>query len=405
MKNSGQVGRVSHALGQVVQNASPTQAMTALRSVPLQEIPVAYKADLTFQVPIQDSTAGGAVDQVKAFWGQSKINPLAVQSVNTNLGIVGVDNDFSGGQALATDLLLMGIGVTLEGEDEEFIVGGVDTASPGGKHASPDVFTAADIASGTVLDTDVVKAYMAWGRYTWSAARNFADGTNMVFKIADRLHVVDEPSYNIASCGTKQHSRGFSNSLIDTGKYVNIVNQAYASLPGGNPFGASTRFISQNLIRTGLDPATGLSTFDPTYDAGNLAEVAFGAIPNHPLYSNPCWKLFDTPLLMKAGLPFEVYFEEGNSTYFQRLLSDLGSTNGTTVDADTTVAYTEWDNHSAPPGAAAPNTRPSGVHIYKGGNFRFSVCFYGFMLFDKAVSEAFSQVGAQMGNVGGIIVP
>lgn len=402
-------GKFEYDLLQSLQGANSAGEVTqVLKNVPLDDIPASLLKELTWQLPTDDIAAAGT-SALTSFWDK-QINPFALQTENIAQGLVDVgDNQFTPGGQLGADLLLMGIGFEMWGEAECWVLPGVsvlnsEITAGTATGVSPDAYTTQDRAANNLaapsngaIGASTQPAQLDFGRYTWRAAENFADGYNFVFRVAQSVRIIDESAANIASCGTRRMSEGFSRADTDTPWYVDQVNQTYSQIPGYT----NRTFVAQNAVRDGFVPgAGGIGTFIPSR-AGDFAKVAFGAFPQHKLYSNPCSRFFDNPLYMHAGRPYQIFLEQtgGGNTYVDRFLADMGATfNGamTAIDANTFAfgnlpaaasgIYNEWDSRAAVP-AVSSHTLVGPRMVYKWGQLRMKICLYGALLTSKALSE------------------
>lgn len=402
--------RVNEAFEDLIRAGNLGDVVNWVRSLPLEEIPITHRVIITAQVPSPDGSAIPAGTGSNAFWGNDEISPLAVKNPNPSVGIISVYNSFSSGAALQADLFQVGLGTTIAGPDERFVVLGnmfTPQVEQGPQFGlSPDDFTLEDIAQSAVsgIAPDMIPAAYDHGGWAWAGCEDFSDGWNMKYTIGDRVDLIDDPVSSIASCGNRRTGHGMSSSLIETTPFVKEVNSIYQKLSGGNPFG-TRQFVPINAERTGLAPngQTYVSTFKPSR-LGDLAKASFGLISNHPLYTNPCMRTFASPILIKAGVPFNLTYLPKNRAFVAKFLADIGATfngnepsNGFVQSPDPSMQ--EWDWRRTPP--AAQTTTTSGKRItIKDGFLRWETCFYGFSLIEKALIEALGRMRDQYGAVG-----
>lgn len=404
------VNRVNEAFEDLIRAGNLGDVVNWVRSLPLEEIPITHRVIITAQVPSPDGSGVPAGSGANAFWANEEISPLSVKNPNPSVGIISVYNSFSSGQALQADLFQVGLGTTIAGPDERFtVLGNMFTPNPEPGVVfglSPDNFTLDDLAQSAVsgVAPDMIAAAYDHGGWAWSGCEDFTDGWNMKYTIGDRVDLIDDPVSSVASCGNRRTGQGMSSSLIETTPFVIDVNNTYNKLSGGNPFG-TRQFVPTNAERTGLAPNAQqyVSTFRPSR-LGDTAKASYGLISNHPLYTNPCMRTFASPILIKAGVPFNLTYLPKNRAYVAKFLADIGATfagnqSSTGFKQSEDTFMQEWDWRRNPP--AAQTTRASGKRItIKDGFIRWETCFYGFSLIEKALVEALGAMRDQYGAVG-----
>ena len=333
---------------------------------------------------------------------QSEVNPLNILQANDALGVVEATSDFGNANQLAADFCLTGIGVTLEGDDENFVVPGAIMASDAtATTLAPDDFVTLDTGANKDFDGSIL-AVADWGTYTRRLAEDLADALQVNFTIAERLVVIDEPLNTLAACGTRKGPMAASRSDIDTPWFVKKINDAYGNIADAtqNPL-ASSKFVSQNARRTGLLADGTASTFTPDRLAGQIAKASYNDGLRHPIYTNDCTRIFDKPMMIKAGRPFNFTFVTKSDTYLAQAKGDATSLFGGDMPLagfDTgAAAFSEWNARAEAP-AAVSVTLPGTVIVLKGGLFRLKVCFLGILLYEQALCDAFNAVCDKYGD-------
>lgn len=406
--NVGQIGRVGKAFQEVAELAVKAGSVQGLldfvHSVPQGEIPIAFRQRIAFLLGIQDAPPGaaGITDQVQEFWGQEEIDIMGIKTPIGAQGMVSAYSDFSRGQALSADLLLLGVGVNIRGPDYRYRLRGGATASKD-KLASPDAWTLEDLTNGA-LAPDFLNAELDVGGCAWDAAEDFCDGFNLKFTVADRVNIIDDPVKEIASCGEKRHGFGMSSSEIIVARDVSQVNALYNGLPSGNPFNGR-QFIATNLERDGLVTVNQniVSSFKPSR-VGEAAKASFGLMSNHPLYTNPGWRFMSMPVLMEGGKPFRFVFRPAQKAYVQRLFNDLGTTErgfyapDGALTAAGPIGFTEWNPRTQ---ANVARTESNKILKYKFAPLELEICFRGFSLIDQELATALG--GAIRKSAGQIV--
>src|SRR5512143_4032637 len=282
-------------------NGNLGQMVQALKCVPNWDVPMGLHEFSLFQLPINDIGTGNGL---QSFWGRSQI-PLVGKGDTTNpsQGLIDAYSDFSSGAALAAPFVIMGVGLTFASESACFSLPGVAVPPANATAISPDAYLTEDTtAGGHQVNVSAVKAQLEWGRPGWAFAEDICDGFCAIMRVGNTSYLIDEPVKDFASCGVDRYDMGFSSCQLETPWFVDQTNAAYQGMNGGNPLGAAGLvFVPTNVTRTGLVAAGTSSTFSPSRE-GERVDASFGAAPKHKLYTNSCWKIFDFPIFMPAGL-------------------------------------------------------------------------------------------------------
>ena len=397
---SGQAGRALYQLGEVIKSgirsggagAAADAVMSALSCIPLQDIPSTFEAQSVYQLPMTSK-------QFDNSFGQTEVNPLNILQANESLGVVEATSDFGNANQLAADFCLTGIGVTLEGDDENFVIPGAVNTNASNQTLSPDDLVTLD-TSGDFAGVSLAVA--DWGTYTRRMAEDLADALQVNFTIAERLVVIDEPLNTLAACGTRKGPMAASRSDIDTPWFVKKINDAYGAIADAtqNPLAAST-FFAQNVRRTGLVASGASSTFTPDRLSGQIAKASYNDGLRHPIYTNDCTRIFDKPMMIKAGRPFNFTFVTKSDTYLAQAKGDATSLFGGDMPLTGFVSgaanFNEWNARAEAP-AGVSVTLPGKVIVLKGGLFRLKVCFLGILLYEQALCDAFNAVCDKYGD-------
>lgn len=402
---SGQAGRVAYQLGEVIKSgirsgmaknksgqlAQADAVLAALQCIPLQDIPSTFEAEIVIRLPMSEA-------QFQNLFGQALFNPLNILQANASLGVVEAFSDFGNANQLAADFCLQGIGVTIEGENENLVIPGVlaDTAATSVTSACD--YADADLDTSLPAFSGLVPAVANWGYYSRQGAENLADALSASFTIAERLVVIDEPLATLASCGTRQGGMGFSRSETDTPFYVQAINSANAAL-GADGIFTGKKFVAVNSRRTGQ--TGGLSLYTPDACAGRIADMSANVGLRHSIYTNDCTRIFDKPILMKAGRPFNFNLFTRSKLYMAKANASLTDTFGGVQDetgfSAPGPAFNECDSCADAAGTSA-FTAPGNTAVVKGGYLKIKVCFLGVLLYEQALCDAFNAVCSQYGD-------
>lgn len=396
---SGQTGRVPYQFAEVIKQGivkrgsvgdAADLSLAALNCIPLQDIPSVFESEMIFSLPLSDQ-------QFDTFFGQAVINPLGITQASAAAGIIEATSDIGPTNSLSADFCLMGIGVTIEGDTENLVVPGVLGADDADAVTAACDYSAADLDTSLPAFNGLIPAVMNHGTYSRQAAEHLADALQFTFTIAERLVVIDEGLDTLASCGTRQGGMGFSRSEMDTPYYVARMNAAQLGTGANNLF-AGKQFYPVNSRRTGQDG--GLSTYAPDACAGRIANVSLNVGLRHSLYTNDCTRIFDKPILLKAGRPIQLGLSVRSKVYATLAKAAMTQSFGGLQSADGFTgpgpSFNECAGCDTP--ALASFSTNGNVAVLKDGALKIKVCLLGVLLYEQALCDAFNAVCDKYGD-------
>lgn len=322
-------------LGQCPEDPNDLSMLAKILDCGFRNVPVLEYWTWSIDIPITDDAVSGTFG--------STIDLIAPQSV---LGVSSFDTSFLGSAGLLqTDFLMSGYGLHLYAEPESFATIGnaIAIAGPNAVTAplwSPDVFTANDLANGslgvcapipanacTPANSPILPAELWWGGIAWDALWHFANAFRFIWRFCQRFYLVDEMVANIGYMCSYACSKGHGDSDIPIQRYVKRVNDRYRAL------GSPVVFEPVNARRVGSVGAGAANTgiFHPVRDF-DLASVSWGGIQYQDAAGCDPFNKFCQPVLLERGGPIGVQLvAQDNEDFrlFQQALSISEGVGGT----------------------------------------------------------------------------
>jgi hypothetical protein len=318
-------------------------------------IPVVEEVVWTIPLPL-------TAEQAQTTFGDT-VNPLSGSSAVP--GVASIDSTFLINGILQTDILAQGIGVHIFCEPTSFSTIGNAFVAPsvaGIPFASPDVFTANDVATGAILgfeDTAPVPALFEWGASTWRAGWTFINAYQFQWKTSQRELVLNELAADISYFGSFADAEASGTSELPVAEFVALVNAQYRAQD------SSTIFLPVNFRRVGSvnTPSGGaagdlnVGVFHPTRDF-DLAPVTWGGLRWQGYgCRGQMYRPVESPCFLERGIPIGMIFIAQDAVHQAQMIESLTIDNepfGFNVQPDVNVAG------STLVGAAAGDGTPTG---------------------------------------------
>jgi hypothetical protein len=310
-------------------------------------------------------------------------------------GIMSVDSSFPGtSNTLQVDLLLIGWGIHCWAEPITLsAIGNAIPVASTGPIWSLDAFTTNDLVNGNMGPTSgIAPAVLEWGYAAQMAAWKLAHAYNAIFRIQQRVLLVDEPLSDSAFFGTYGEAVAAGDAQVAIQRYALAANKQYREL------GSPTIFQPPIARRVGdvsnpVPPASGVQVSDShvTSDFA-LADVRYGGIRNQGgAFNGQPFRRMNRPALLCAGIPIWIYLEERDqhqANEMRRYLSISESLGGTTA----VVPFDSVVNGLTPTAAGnvgieqnldstpinVPQQANTNRTYFKGGQFQLEVVLKGF---------------------------
>jgi hypothetical protein len=240
----------------------------------------------------------------------AKIDPFGCNIMNPPAGAESVDSTFVEPGKFQTFALICAIGFQVEPIPWVWSVTGNAAQFPetaATKPFSPDVFTAADTATSTLIP-----AIVEFGQWQERAFYHMVRAYNLRWQMGSRTNIVDDSLRYTAYMPSNAQDGSASNSMVATGYDINQGNQYYQGVLG-SPYG----FLTMDRIRVGGIGATapgpaGSSSFRPYRN--DLVPATFGGAGLRAyLKGNGDFRKMTVPYLMKPGVPIGLYAEVSNT--------------------------------------------------------------------------------------------
>jgi hypothetical protein len=306
-------------------------------------------------------------------------------------GVANVDSSFPGtNQTLQVDMLVMAYGCHVWAEPIKLAAIGnaipIASATP---IWSLDAFTSNDLASGNMGPTSgIAPAILEWGYDAQMAAWQMAEAYNFIWRIHQRVLLVDEPLADAAYYGTYGEAVAAGDAQVGLQRYALATNQRYRSL------GSPTIFQPPVARRVGsvTNGVANVSDSHVTNDFG-LVDLQTGGLRNQggAFNGNPFRRLA-RPALLCAGIPIWMYLEERDQAAGDRMRQYMSISEGVGGGTTAVVPFDSIVNGLTPVAAGnvgieqnldaglinVPQQANTNKTYFKGGNMELSIFLKGF---------------------------
>lgn len=283
------------------------------------QVPVIEYVTWTVDLPVANANINGTFgDEIDILQ-----NPKAVP------GVENVDSSFVINGLLQVDMLVVGFGVHGFAEPQNGTqIGNYVSIAPtaGSLPNSPDSYALTDVAGlGLPEGATITPAELEWGVCAQNALWHLMNAYQFQWIMQQRYLLINELAADVAYFGSYAEAVGAGSSQEAFQRYVNRVNNKYASL--GDP-GA---FLPINSQRVGAVTSS-LGVFHPTR-AYDLMDTTWGGLRVQGMTGmlQPFRKLFK-PVLLERGIPIGMLLKAQDDYHqgqMQRYLSQSDTLGGT----------------------------------------------------------------------------
>lgn len=285
-------------------------------------IPVIEEVVWTIPLPL-------APDEALATFGET-VNLLSGSS--SVPGVASIDSTFLINGILQTDILAQGIGVHVFHEPMAFSSIGNAFETPAqsiAAPASPDVYTANDVANGAFgvdQPTPVNPAVLNWGVDVWRAGWNFINAYQFQWKTNQRELVLNELAADVSYFGSFADAEAAGTSEVPVIEFVATLNAIYRSKA------SQSIFVPVNFRRVGSvsvgpvppPPATNnVGVFHPTRDY-DLAPVTWGGLRWQGYgCKGQMYRPVESPCFLERGIPIGMLFVVQDAVHQAAMMTAL----------------------------------------------------------------------------------
>jgi hypothetical protein len=272
-------------------------------------------------------------------------------------GVASIDSTFLINGILQTDILAQGIGVHVFHEPMSFSTIGNAFNAPTTPNfvigASPDVFTANDMANGAVAE-GLQPADFCWGGEVWRAGWNFINAYQFQWKTNQRELVLNELAADVSYFGSFADALASGTSEMPIVEFVATVNATYRSK------GSALIFTPVNFRRVGSVNGTGninVGIFHPTRDF-DLAPVTWGGLRWQGYgCRGQMYRPIESPCFLERGIPIGMLFVVQDAVHQASMIEALTIDNeplGQNIQIDVNVACDTFVGPAALAGTPTP---------------------------------------------------
>lgn len=281
------------------------------RACPFYNMPTQEETRWTLAGPLLDQDVtenfGPKVDLFGA-----PLNPPGIAYVETTMAQNG---------ELQTPMLVLAIGVHVEGEPVKWsAIGNAWThpAVPGAQPPSPNVFTQLDRFNGALGAAFaganpaqfMVPAILDWGNWFDLAMWHFVRGYNLQWKIGNHTNILFDLLRNTAYMPSGGQEGSASSSQIGTADFVRRLNDYYDRFLATGMNFLKTDFTRYGTVTTGAGVFNGLFLASRV---GDLAPVTFGGPDlKSALRDNKEFRPLRVPYLVDKGVPIGISMQEND---------------------------------------------------------------------------------------------
>jgi len=276
------------------QNPSSDMAEAVLQ-IGFTQVPVIEYVTWTVNLPLLDTEIGATFgDEIDVLQ-----NPKSV------IGVDAVDSSFVINGILQTDMLVMGFGLHAFGEPQSFTTIGnavPASAAPTAPPVSPDVFTANDLANGSLGPVSGIDpAIMEWGVADWEAMWHLLNAYQFQWRMQQRYLLINELAADVSYFGPYAEAEAAGTSEKAVQPFARRVNDRYRAKGSGQIFEPVNFRRVGSLTALPAPPNHGV--FHATRDF-DLAPVTWGGLRGQggAACCSPFRKLIK-PVLLERGIP------------------------------------------------------------------------------------------------------
>lgn len=285
--------------------------------------------------------------------------------------------------------------------------------SPAVVPASPDIWTAADLAAMGFAAEGGAFSGQAFARAVWEhgwwanyAAWHLVRAYNLRWKIGQHTNIMDEVLRHTAYMPPSAQEGSASSSEVDIIDFTNRMNERYASL------GSAAIFLPVDFLRLGSNgPLVGGGApgiFTPTSDFERVGATFGGMDLRSMLRGNSEFRKLTLPYVIKPGVPIGLILQENDTDQGDQMRRALSMTLGTGItppietpfDRIPLSAFTQALPERTADGIyPALQTIPLETAIFKSGDLKLSLMIRGF-----EVTEDWYNIMSQNQDVRDVVM-